>query len=59
MVGDREHDVLGAKEVGISSLGVLYGYGSKDELCIAKADCIAKTPADIIDHCVHGKRFFT
>ena len=32
MVGDREHDVLGAKEHGIACVGVLYGYGSRAEL---------------------------
>ncbi|HPS34672.1 MAG TPA: HAD hydrolase-like protein, partial [Oscillospiraceae bacterium] len=30
-VGDREHDVLGAKAVGMDSIGVLYGYGSREE----------------------------
>jgi phosphoglycolate phosphatase len=48
MVGDREHDVLGAKEVGISSLGVLYGYGSEAELKNAGADHIVHTPAEIV-----------
>jgi phosphoglycolate phosphatase len=51
MVGDREHDVLGAKEVGISSLGVLYGYGSEEELSEAGADHIAKTPAEVVSYC--------
>ena len=32
MVGDREHDIEGAKENGISSVGVLVGYGSAQEL---------------------------
>lgn len=32
MIGDREHDVIGAKNVGIDSIGVTYGYGSLDEL---------------------------
>jgi len=40
MVGDREHDIIGAKEVGISSIGVLFGYGDYDELQRAKADFI-------------------
>ena len=31
MVGDREHDVFGAKENGIDTIGVLYGYGSREE----------------------------
>lgn len=42
MVGDRLHDILGAKENGIKSIGVLYGFGSKEELKGAGADKIAK-----------------
>lgn len=42
MIGDRYHDILGAKENGISSLGVLYGYGNREELVNAGADAIAK-----------------
>ena len=42
MVGDREHDILGAKEAGIVSLGVLYGYGSREELLSAGADYLAE-----------------
>ena len=40
MVGDREHDIIGAKDVGILSIGVLFGYGDYDELQNAKADFI-------------------
>jgi len=47
MIGDREFDIIGAKEVGISSLGVLYGYGSRDELEQAGADFIADSVEDI------------
>ena len=32
MVGDREHDVIGAREHGLPCVGVLYGYGSREEL---------------------------
>lgn len=42
MVGDKEHDIIGAKEVGIDSIGVLYGYGSMNELKDAGADYIAE-----------------
>ena len=41
MVGDREHDILGAKELGIDSIGVLYGYGDYKELSEAGAAYIA------------------
>ena len=48
MIGDREHDVLGAKEVGVSCIGVLYGYGSLEELETAGADYVAEKPEDIL-----------
>lgn len=48
MIGDREHDVLGAKEVGLRCIGVLYGYGDLEELENAGADYIAKKPGDIL-----------
>lgn len=47
MVGDRKFDILGAKEFDIKSVGVLYGFGSLEELHLAGADYIAKLPADI------------
>lgn len=49
MVGDREHDVLGAKEVGLSCIGVLYGYGSEEELSNAGATYLAKHPGEILE----------
>lgn len=47
MIGDRKHDILGAKEVGIDSVGVLYGFGSRQELEDAGADLIAETIFDL------------
>lgn len=47
MVGDREHDVFGAGEFGIESMGVLYGYGDRAELEKAGADFIAEKVEDI------------
>lgn len=49
MIGDREQDVFGAKQNGIYSVGVLYGYGSRRELERAGADYIVKTPRDILE----------
>ena len=48
MVGDREHDILGAKANGLDAIGVLYGYGSREELEAAGAAYIADTAADIL-----------
>ena len=44
MVGDREHDVLGAKAVGLPCLGALWGYGGREELTDAGASALAETP---------------
>ena len=32
MIGDRKHDLIGAQKEGIQSIGVLYGYGSLEEI---------------------------
>lgn len=40
MIGDRKYDILGAKTYHLDSIGVLYGYGSKEELEEAGADYI-------------------
>ena len=50
MVGDREQDINGARQNGIDSLGVLYGYGDMQELTNAKSTYIAKTVTDIIKY---------
>lgn len=47
MVGDRKHDILGAKAVGLASIGVLYGYGDREEHEIAGADWIAETVDEV------------
>jgi len=47
MIGDREYDIIGAKEVGLSSIGVLFGYGSRHELEQAGADFIVSAVQDI------------
>lgn len=49
MVGDRLHDINGAKATGLKSIGVLYGYGNERELKDAGADYIAATPKDIVE----------
>lgn len=47
MIGDREYDIKGAKLNGVDSIGVLFGYGSREELESAGADYIAGTPSEI------------
>lgn len=43
MVGDRMHDVMGAAEAGVPCVGVLYGYGGREELVSAGADYLAES----------------
>lgn len=47
MVGDRRHDVQGAGLAGLETVGVLYGYGSREELETAGAAAIAATPEEV------------
>jgi phosphoglycolate phosphatase len=47
MVGDRRYDIAGAHAVGMRGLGVLWGYGSRDELETAGADRLVPSPADL------------
>lgn len=49
MVGDRHHDINGAVENGIDSIGVLFGYGDKQELTEAGAMYVAETPRQITE----------
>lgn len=49
MIGDRKHDVIGAKKCGISCMGVLWGYGAEEELLSAGADYIAASPRQAAD----------
>lgn len=37
MIGDREHDIIGAKKNGLDAIGVLYGFGNREELEVPKA----------------------
>jgi len=47
MVGDREHDIIGAHNVGIDSIGVTYGYGSRQELVDSGAGVIVDSPTEL------------
>lgn len=47
MVGDRCYDINGAKAFSLDSVGVTYGYGTKEELMEAGATYILDTPLDI------------
>jgi phosphoglycolate phosphatase len=47
MVGDRRYDISGAHAVGMRGLGVLWGYGTRDELETAGADQLVESTADL------------
>lgn len=48
MVGDRSHDILGARKNGAPSIGVAWGYGTIDELQRAGATAIVSHPGELI-----------
>lgn len=48
MIGDREHDIIGAVKNEIKSIGVLWGYGGRDEFEKSGADYIADNISDIL-----------
>ncbi|MBO5348020.1 MAG: HAD hydrolase-like protein [Lachnospiraceae bacterium] len=47
MIGDRKFDVEGAKEMGVASIAVTYGYGSREELTLAQPDYIVESVAEV------------
>jgi phosphoglycolate phosphatase len=50
MVGDREHDIKGAIANGVRPVGVLWGYGSREELTQAGASLLCDTPESLAKH---------
>ncbi|HVU18710.1 MAG TPA: HAD family hydrolase [Candidatus Didemnitutus sp.] len=54
MVGDRAHDMVGAGRNRVRGLGVLWGYGTEDELRSAGAFACAVVPGDIVT-CVQDR----
>lgn len=49
MVGDRKHDIIGAHENKIPCIGVLYGYGTEDELKQYQADYLVSTVEELTE----------
>ncbi len=50
MVGDRSHDMRGARVAGLRAIGAGWGYGSDEELHESGADWISARPAALLDH---------
>ena len=49
MVGDREHDAIGARAHGLTPIGVLWGYGSREELEAAGVERMLERPAQLAE----------
>ncbi|MBO5726271.1 MAG: HAD hydrolase-like protein, partial [Clostridia bacterium] len=49
MIGDRKFDIEGANYFKMDSIGVTYGYGSKEELESEGATYIVDSPSDILE----------
>ncbi len=49
MIGDRLHDIRGAREANISAAGVLYGFGSEQEIYDEKPHLIIPSPAEMAE----------
>lgn len=54
MVGDREHDVLGAAENGIPCIGVTWGYGDRSELETAGAKAVFDRAEEVTEYILRG-----
>lgn len=49
MIGDKEHDVYGARKAGLECISVSYGYGTKEELTQAAPLKIVNSAEEIVD----------
>lgn len=48
MIGDRYHDIVGARNNDIRAIGATWGYGSAEELREAGAHELADSPAELV-----------
>ena len=48
-MGDKEHDVLGARKAGLDCVAVSYGYGTKEELVASQPLQIVASAEEILD----------
>ena len=49
MIGDRAHDVIGALANGVRPIGVLWGYGTREELANAGATVLCERPSQVAE----------
>jgi phosphoglycolate phosphatase len=57
MIGDRSHDIVGARNNAMTAIGVLYGYGSEDELRGAGAHHLCTEPAALHPYAAGNSEF--
>jgi phosphoglycolate phosphatase len=57
MIGDRDHDVVGAMHHGITCIGVTWGYGSIEELLGSGAVALAEEPSEVVELVQQTYRF--
>jgi phosphoglycolate phosphatase len=50
MIGDRSYDIIGGRTNGTLTMGVLWGYGSREELREARPDVLAESMSVLVDH---------
>ena len=55
MIGDRMYDIEGARAVGVQTIGVLWGYGTREELEEHGAKQIIREPKELLEifKCLH------
>jgi len=49
MIGDRKHDAVGARSNSVYSIGVCWGYGSREELTAAGAQLLVESPKELLN----------
>lgn len=49
MIGDRKYDVLGGQKFGFKTVGLLYGFGSEEEIASCSPDFMAKTVDELTE----------
>ena len=55
MIGDRRHDILAAKQHLVESVGVLWGFGDREELVAAGADRLCASVTELSTCCLDEK----
>ena len=53
MIGDRKHDILGARSCGVDSIGVAFGYAEENELEAAGATYVVQSVGELSDLLLH------